>query len=367
MDGVVYLDSAAHAVMPRVTRAAVMSALALSERPDRFDDAAFFEVPDRLRVSLAKLIGASPRQIALTTGASAGLQVVAQNLAWNRGDRIVIAAGDFPLQYATWKPMEARAGAELAIVTPRGCFLTADDVIEAMTPRTRVVSVSHVRFDDASLLDVARIAAACRARGALLVVDVSQSCGAVPVDVKVLGADAVVGAGYKWLLGPYGTGFFWASDTLLEHLPPGPFYWTGQKGDTFASLNMVDPEPSDGAKRFDAPEMATPFNLNLVALSASVDLVLRLGPEAVLQHNHALIDALFERLPEHCAPASPLERATRGPFGCFTAGQPGETAALFERLRALKIFVSLRQGKIRVAPHLFNSLEQIGRAVTRCR
>lgn len=367
MDDVVYFDSAAHAVMPRVARAAVASALALSERPDRFDDAAFFEVPDRLRASIAKLIGARPHEVALTTGASAGLQVVAQNLAWNRGDRIVIAAGDFPLQYATWKPMEARAGAELAMVNPRGRFLTADDVIEAMTPRTRVVSVSHVRFDDASLLDVARISVACRSRGALLIVDVSQSCGAVPVDVQLLGADAVVGAGYKWLLGPYGTGFFWASETLLEHLLPGPFYWTGQKGDTFASLNMVEPEPSGGAKRFDAPEMATPFNLNLVALSASVDLVLRLGPDSVLRHNHELIDALFEQLPEHCASASPLERAARGPFGSFTAGPPGETAALFERLHASKIFVSLRQGKIRVAPHLFNSLEQIGRAVTQCR
>ncbi len=359
MDDVIYLDSAAHAVMPRVTRAAVVAALELSERPDRFDDTAFFDLPDRLRVSIATLIGASPREVALATGASAGLQVIAQNLAWKRGDGIVIAAGDFPLQYATWKPMEARVGAELTMVSPRGRFLTADDVIEAMTPRTRVVSVSHARFDDASLLDAAKVAAACRARGALLVLDVSQSCGAVPVDVHALGADAVVCAGYKWLLGPYGTGFFWLSDTLLEQLLPGPFYWTGQKAGTFATLNMVDPEPSRDARRWDASEMATPFNLNLVALSASLELVLRFGPDTVLRHNRALIDALFERLPEHCAPASPLEREARGPYGCFTAGTPGETVALYERLGSSKIFVSLRQGRIRVAPHLFNSTKQI--------
>lgn len=359
MDDAVYLDSAALAVMPRVTRAAVGAALELSQRPDRFDDATFFDVPDRLRASLATLIGASPHEVALTTGASTGLQVIAQNLVWNRGDGIVMAAGDFPLQYATWKPMETRVGAELTMIRPRGRFLTADDVIEAMTPRTRVVSLSHVRFDDGSLLDAANVAAACRARGALFVLDVSQSCGAVPIDVNALGADAVVCAGYKWLLGPYGTGFFWVKDAMLDHLLPGPFAWTGQKGSTFASLNFVAPEPSRDAKRWDAAEMATMFNLNLVALSTSLELLLRIGPETVLRHNHALIEALFARLPEPCVPASPLEPDARGPFGSFTAGTPAETAALFERLRASNVFVSLRQGRIRVAPHLFNSMEQI--------
>ncbi|MEA2489870.1 MAG: hypothetical protein QOH21_1662, partial [Acidobacteriota bacterium] len=145
-----------------------------------------------------------------------------------------------------------------------------------------------------------------------------------------------------------------------DELLPGPFYWTGQPFDDFASLQFERPEPSRAAKRFDAAQSATHFNLNLAAFRASIDLVLRIGPQAVLRHGLDLLDSLFEGLPPHCAPASPLDRKARGVFGSFTAGSPDATAVLYHRLRAAKFVVSLRQGKIRVAPHLFNSPEQIG-------
>jgi selenocysteine lyase/cysteine desulfurase len=297
--------------------------------------------------------------VALTTGATTGLQVIAHHLQWSHGDEIVIAGGDFPLQYAVWKPMEDRAGALLRIVSPRNGVVAADDVVSAVTSRTRVVSLGHARFDTSALLDVTRIAAACRAVGAWFILDISQSCGAVPIAVSELGADAVVCAGYKWLLGPYGTGFLWIKDARLDDLLPGPFYWTGQSGSTFASLQFDHPRPARDAKRFDAAESATRFNLNLAAFHASIDLVVRIGPEVVWQHGLDLIDTLFAQLPSHCVPASPLDRNQRSAFGSFTAGSATATATLYERLREANLFVSLRQGKIRVAPHLFNSPQQI--------
>lgn len=365
LDEVVYFDSAAHAVMPRSVSEAVEEGIAANRWPHRIDDAVFFDVPARLRTSLATLLGAQAREIALTTGATTGLQMLAHHLAWDRGDEVVIAAGDFPLQYAVWKPMEERAGVKLVMVTARGQFLTADDVIEAITPRTRVVSIAHVRFDDGSVLDARRVADACHAQGALLALDVSQSCGAMPMDVEALGADIVVGAGYKWLLGPYGSGFTRVSERLLDELLPGPFYWTAQAGGTFGTLNYVEPQPSRDARRWDAAEMATHFNLNLMAMRAGVDLVLRIGPAAVQQHNAKLIDALFERLPNGYTAASPLDASERGPYGCFTAGDAQKSAAVHARLRADGFIVSLRQGRIRVAPHLFNSMEQIERLIER--
>jgi selenocysteine lyase/cysteine desulfurase len=358
-----YLNSAAHAMMPRVALRAVQASLEAKKAPHHVADSAFFEAPDRIRAALSELIGAKPEEVALTTGASTGVAAVAHGMTWEPGDEIITAEGEFPLQYATWKPMEEREGLKLKIVAPRDRFITADDLIAAMTPRTRVISVSHVRFDDGSLLDAARVSAACHAQGALLVLDASQSCGAVPVDVRGLGADVLVCAGYKWLLGPYGTGFLWVRSEQLDTMRPGPFSWTGQAANTFSTLNFVDPKPSPHAKRWDSAEAATHFNLNLAALDASVGLVLRIGPELVLEHNRRLIDFLFEHLPDDCVPASPLDPMLRGPYGCFTARNQHKTAELYQKVRSRNVVVSMREGKIRVSPHLFNSQRDIERLI----
>ena len=363
IDDAAYLNTAAMAAMPRVSVAAVRESLDAKQFPHHKSDAIWFEVTDRLRHSLATLIGARAEDIALTTGASTGLQTVALGITWHPGDEVVIARGEFPLQYATWQPMEAREGVVLKIVAPEGRFIKADDLIAALTPRTRVVSVSHVRFDDGSLLDAGRVAAACHAQGTLFVLDVTQSCGAVPMDVSSLGADFIVCAGYKWLLSPYGTGFLWAKHEHLDVLRPGPFYWMGQEGTVFAQLNMRDPAPAASAKRWDAAETASWFNHNLVAMEASAHFVCRITPEAVLSHNRQLIARMFDSLPSGLVPASPLDAAQRGPFGCFIAESPERTAALHQKLLRENVFVSLREGRIRVSPHLFNSDADIERLI----
>ena len=178
IDDATYLNFAAHAAIPRVALNAVQASVAAKMRPHIVDDLSFFSVAASLRQTLATLIGASPDETALTTGAGAGLAAIAYALKWSAGDEVIIARGEFPVQFATWKPMEAREGIKVQIVVPQGQFIQADDLIAAMTPRTRVISVSHVRFDDGSMLDVPSLAAVCKRSGTLLVLDVSQSCGA---------------------------------------------------------------------------------------------------------------------------------------------------------------------------------------------
>jgi selenocysteine lyase/cysteine desulfurase len=262
--------------------------------------------------------------------------------------------------------MEEREGLKLKIVSPRERFITADDLIGALTPKTRLVSVSLVRFDDGSLLDAARVAAACHAQGALLLLDVSQCCGGMPVDVHKLGADFIVSAGYKWLLGPFGTGFFWVKREHLQMVRPGPFYWMAVAGsDNFANLNFDDPKPAPSAKRWDAPEWASYYNFNLAAMDASVDFVERIGPERVAAHNQKLIQLMFERLPkDRFVLASPADAARRGPYGCFAARSPEKTAEAYTHLRKENVIVSLREGNIRVAPHLFNTERDIDRLIS---
>jgi selenocysteine lyase/cysteine desulfurase len=232
-----------------------------------------------------------------------------------------------------------------------------------MTPKTRLVSVSMVRFDNAVLLDVARIAAACHLQGALLLLDVSQCCGGMPLDVTSLGADFMVCAGYKWLLSPYGTGFFWAKNEHSDNMRPGPFYWAAAEGaENFHSLAFENPKPARGARRWDMAETSNYFNF--AAMDASLQFVLQLGPESVQAHNRKLMDLLFERLPkDRCVPASPLDSAQRGPYGCFTARSPEKTAELYRQLVKEKVITSLREGNIRVSPHLYNTERDIDRLI----
>jgi selenocysteine lyase/cysteine desulfurase len=358
-----YLNLAAQSPMPKVAHRAVQTAIEWKKYPHRIADSAYFEVPNRIRASIAKLIGASPEEIALTTGASSGMSAVAYGLTWKPGDEVLTAKGEFPLQYATWKPMEAREGIVMKVVAPRERFITADDFLAAMTPRTRLVSVSLVRFDNGVLLDAARIAAACHAQGTLLLLDVSQACGGMPLDVNALGADFMVCAGYKWLLSPYGTGFFWAKNEHSDRMRPGPFYWAAAEGaENFHSLAFENPKPVRGARRWDMAETSNYFNF--AAMDASLQFVLQLGPETVEAHNRKLIDFLFERLPkDRCVPASPLDSARRGPYGCFAARTPEKTAELYQKLVKEKIITSLREGNIRVSPHLYNTERDIDRLI----
>jgi len=356
-----YLNFAAHAAIPRVALNAVYASIAAKRNPHTVDDATFFGLAASLRRSLATLIEASPDEIALTNGAGSGVAAIAFALEWFPGDEVIIARGEFPMHYATWKPMEEREGIKLNVVRNQDQFISASDLIEAMTPRTRVISVSHVRFDDGSMLDVPHLAAACKKNGTLLVLDVSQSCGAIPIDVRNIGADFIVCAGYKYLLSPWGTGFVWTRKSTLERLRPGPYNWLSQGVETFAHLNYVDPGPSSTMSRWDTAEASSLFNFNLTVMEASVKFVLQAGPAFIRDHTQTLINYFFERLPEGCQLASPFESTRRGVFGCIDVGNRKDTEALYQTLRKEGFVVALREGRIRIAPHLLNTKQDMDR------
>jgi len=356
-----YLNFAAHAAIPRVALNAVQASVAAKSRPHIVDDQSFFSVARSLRQTLATLIGASQDDIALTSGAGAGLATIAYALKWSAGDQVIIAGGEFPAHYATWKPMEAREGIKVQIAHPQGQFIQSGDLIAAMTPRTRAISVSHVRFDDGSILDASSLATACKRNGTLLVLDVSQSCGAIPMDVRSLGADFIVCAGYKYLLGPFGTGFLWAKPQNADLLRPGPYNWLSQEVESFARLNYVDPRPARTLSRWDAAEASSIYNFNLTVMEASARFVLNATPTLIHDHNQSLINHFFEGLPDGYRLASPRQASHRGVFGCIEVGSRSNTESLYQTLRDEQFVVALRAGKIRVAPHLFNSIQDMDR------
>jgi selenocysteine lyase/cysteine desulfurase len=359
LGGATFLNFAGHAAMPRRAVAAARASAALKGRPVGGDAAGFFDVSERVRASLAQLLGARAGDIALTTGAGPGAAIVALGLIWRPGDEVLVLEGDFPMHWATWAPMEAREGLKVRAVRREGDVV--DDVLQALGPRTRLVSISHVGFDDGALLDAGRLCAECRRRGVLVLLDASQSCGAVPLSVQALGADFIVGVGYKYLLGPWGLGFLWASPERWAAMRPAPWNWLSQDVGVFSELNFARPTVSVEAKRWDAAQMTGPYNINLAAFAASLDQVVAWGPDRVLAHGRRLIERLFSGLPAGCRATSPRPVAERGPIGCFAAEDDAATDDLYAALQRERIIVSRRGGAIRVAPHLLNDAADIDR------
>lgn len=356
-----YLNAAAQGPLPRVALHAASQALEWKKFPHTIPDTAYFDLPHRVRTSLAKLIGGRAEEIAITTGTSSGLAAVAAGLDWKPGDEVLIAHGEFPAHFTTWFPLQAAGLLKVIVVQPRGRFLTANDFLDHMGARTRLVSTSLVRFDNGALLDAARVAQACHSVGALLLLDAAQCAGAMPIDVRSLGADFVTASGYKWLLSPYGTGFFWTREELIERMRVGPFYWMAlEDAEQFHTLSTGVFHLAKGARRWDSPETAS-FS-NLAAMDASLELLLRIGAETVWEHARRLIEMVIERLPrDRCVLASPAPPGERGPYACIAARRPEKTAELFDRLRGANVIVSLREGALRISPHLYNSEQDVER------
>ncbi|MGO9642459.1 MAG: aminotransferase class V-fold PLP-dependent enzyme, partial [Candidatus Acidiferrales bacterium] len=316
IEDAVYLNAAGQGPLPRAAVRAAQQALEWKKFPHRIPESEYFELPGRVRTSLARLIGAQPEEIALATGASGGIQIAATRLELRPGNEVLIARGEFPAHFATWLPMQSAAGITVKVVAPRGRFLNADDFLEHITPRTRLISASLVRFNDAARLDARRVADAVHAAGGLLLLDASQCAGAMPLTADSLACDFLTAAGYKWLLSPYGTGFLWIRSGVMKQLREGPVYWQSlEDAGNFHSLPSGSYAHSESALRWDSPETASFFNL--AAMEASLEFIHRTGVETIWRHIRGLIDELVRRLPlDRCVLASPAEPDARGPFVC---------------------------------------------------
>jgi selenocysteine lyase/cysteine desulfurase len=360
---VAYLNAALQGPMPLAAAREAQAALEWKKRPDRLGDTAYFDLPDRIREKVSRVIGARPDEIAVTSGASAGLASVAAGIDWKPGDEVLVGRGEFPAHFSTWLRYEKAGKLRVRVVEPRGRFITADDYIAPIGPQTRVISASFVRFDNGARLDSARVGEACRKVGAALLLDITQCAGSMPLDIRELGADMAVCSGYKWLLGPYGAGFFWIASEWIERLPLGAVYFMALEGARdFHALPSEKFQPVPGARRWDSPETAN-FT-NLAAFESSLDLVLRIGLDSVARHVDGLVGELIERLPrDRCMLASPEERSKRGPYVCVSARKREETPVLYEKVRAAQIHVSLRDNALRIAPYLYNTPEEISRLI----
>ena len=308
---------------------------------------------ESFRTAIARLLHASGDDVAVTTSVSQGVSglVSALDLGGER-NRIVISEYEFPTVGQIAHAQELR-GAEVVHVRPDADgSIPPERFAEQIDERTALVCCTTVSYRSGHRHDIAAIAEAAHAAGAIVLADSYQACGAIELDVRSLGADAVTGGTVKYLLGTSGLGFMWVRPEVRKRLTPLQTGWFADE-DIFA-MSIADYSPHASARRFDA---GTPPVPSLYAGVAGISLVEETGVAAIESHVSGLVDRLFDGLDALGATVvTPRDPRRRGPLVCIRALDVGE---LVEALAADRIVVSSREDKLRVALHLYNVDEDV--------
>jgi len=362
----VYLDCAYQGPFPKVTAARLREAIELKCHPVRLTEPDYFDGPERVRARLSRLLGADRDEIALTASATQGIGIVAGGLEWKAGDEVVIASTNFPSNLFTWLHLRRR-DVRVIVIEPRGGWVRPEDLAAVLNSRTRVVALDWVSYSTGVRIDLAATGELAHRHGALFVVDGTQGVGTVELDLHALPVDAMAVAAYKWLLGPYGTGFAYLHRDLLDRLDLGVVNWSAVEGsDQFDSLPVDRFTLPNAARIFDTGGVASFINLR--GLESSLEYVQAAGVRTVNQHCRRLLDRLADGLRGGGYTLSAAAEAERSSaiLG-FQAQSLAATEALHAHLRSQHVAVSLRHGMIRVSPYLYNDDGDIDRLLTEIR
>ncbi len=362
-DGRVWLNCAHQGPLPRAAAAAAQEAIAWKLAPHHLTTERFQEVPRRLRQALGRLLGVSPDDVVLGNSASYGLHLLANGIPWRPGDEVLLVAGDFPSDLLPWLALEKK-GVTLRFLEPRGPVLEADELLPHLTAASRLLCLTWVHSLTGGAVDLDALGAACRERGVRLVVNASQGVGARPLDLARAPVDALLGVGFKWLCGPYGTGYCWLRPDLRESLEYNQAYWLAmQTADDLAHQPPVPTPRTDlGARRYDVFGTANFFNFKPWA--AAVEYLLAQGVAAVAEHDQRLVARLLDGLdPERYRVLSPRQGERRSTLVYLSHRDPGRNRGIYEGLKAQGIDPAFRRGALRFSPHLYNTDQDIDRAL----
>lgn len=350
------------APLSKSVSASAQQAIKRLANPHTIEPADFFEPAMSVRKLFSSLIGATnPDHVAIIPSVSYGMAIAANNTALKTTSHVVMVEEQFPSAIYTWQRACKVSGATLRIVNApktHGSRATAwnEALIEAINHDTAVVIVPELHWTDGLRFDLAAISKKTRAAGARLIIDGTQSIGAKPFDFEMIRPDALICAGYKWLTGPYGIGVAYFGEAFDNGIPLEE-NWIARKGsDDFSNLINYQDDYREGAIRFDVGERSN-FVL-LPMLEAALTQVLEWSPATIASHTQLLTNQTVSKLEA---------------IECIVDKEPWRTGHLFgihlpphadpsriaEELKRSHLSVSLRGDRIRVAPYLYNTAQDM--------
>lgn len=357
--GSCYLNAASHTPIPERTRSVAAQLAARRARVHELGADDFDGALDRARAAAAGLIGAGPDEIALAPNTSFGLNIAAHCLAMEAGQAVVVSDREFPANVYPWMRQHTRGVRVERVPTDVLGRPDEDRILERLDGGdVAVFALSAVQFATGYRADLVRFGQACRERGIRFVVDGIQALGQLPLDVREAQIDILASGGHKWLCSPFGTGFAYIRRELLPELEPHFVGWTGMEACT--DLNRLVEyryEFRTDARRFEA---ATPGFQDFAGFATSLGLLCEIGVERIQQHQRALLDPLIEALQARpdVQIVTDLTEGRRSGILCF---RPADPEGTFAELARAGVVCVLREGAIRISPHLYNTPDDLAR------
>ncbi|MEW1635964.1 aminotransferase class V-fold PLP-dependent enzyme [Streptomyces sp. NPDC093801] len=354
-EDVAYFNTASLAPTLRAGLSAGSAALRWRAQPWRIRAGDWFGAAEERRALFAALIGAAADDIALVPATSYGMAVAAANLDAAPDSRVLVLADEYPSGIYTWWRFTERTGARMLTVRREAGQTWTDAVLDALDETVAVVSVPQVHWTDGTWLELDRVAGAARAVGAALVVDASQSAGAVPLDVSSLRPDFLVSVGYKWLLGPFGLGYLYAAPAHQDGRPLEENWILRQDAQDFARLVDYRAAYQPGARRFDAGGR-TAFELTPMAVAA-----LRRLTDWTVPRVSATLEDTTALIARHAGRRGLTVPAPRGPHMLGITVPAHVRQATVRALERSGVFVGARGDALRISPHLHTTTRDIDR------
>jgi selenocysteine lyase/cysteine desulfurase len=302
------------------------------------------------RRSFANFLGAKPDEVAIVPSASAGINSIASALSFGSRKKVVLGEFEFPTMGHIWLAQRAR-GAEVRFVEPAGDRMPAEHYDRAIDHETLIVPVTGLCFMNGWRSEVVKIVAYAHAKRALVLLDDYQDCGTRPVDVKALGVDIYVSGTLKYLLGPPGLAMMYVRADLAEALSPTISGWFAQANPFAFDVRTLRLSPT--ARRFEA---GTPPIPNLYAAQRGIQLLQSIGLAEVAEHISRLTVALVRGI-EDLGIQIKMPANSVGPLAVLKCK---DSDALVSRLAAERIVVSNRHDGLRIAFHVYNTMEDVG-------
>jgi selenocysteine lyase/cysteine desulfurase len=317
----------------------------------------FFTVPRELTKALGRLLNASYDEVILGNSTSYGLHLIANGIRWEEGDEVLLVEGDFPADITPWLGLR-KEGVNVKFIKPKRRVPSSEELVDAITDRTRLFCTTWVNSFTGHLIDIDEFGGICRERDVKFVVNGTQAIGAKALNLKETRVDAFTSCGFKWLCGPYGTGFCWIEPALLGQLEYNQAYWlTLQEGVGLQEEMNVNVDGDLGAKRYDV--FGTANFHNFIPWTASVEYLLSKGISSIEDHNEKLVERLVKSIDSMKFEVISPEVGEEMSSIAVISHLKGKNQQIYTRLLDNGYYVSLRNGRLRISPHLYNTMDEI--------